>query len=66
MARLVNPNIWESQFEPENKNLLWKKSVPSTGVIQIMKFGLNGWEETTINEVTEPLSDIYINPESIN
>lgn len=58
MARLVKPKIWEGQFPPENKNLIWNKSIPSTGGLVLMRCK-EGWEEIEINELEDPAIPFY-------
>lgn len=53
MGRLIAPWIWESQYEPKSKAILWKRLDPSNGSVSFMKYN-NGWKEITYAEIEKP------------
>lgn len=53
MGKLIRPEIWESEFAPDNKNILWKKYDPSTQLSTIMKYS-GGWVFASIDDIKEP------------
>lgn len=63
MARLVNPNIWESEFEPPTTNVLWKRTEKdSSGVVTLRMYEYNGgWQKMPLSQyayITEPLNSV--------
>ncbi len=54
MGRLISSWIWESQFEPKTKNILWKKSIPTDGSVKFYKYN-SGWQEiTNYSDIKKP------------
>lgn len=63
MARVVNPNIWEGQFEPPTRNVLWKKTeIDSSGNVTLRMYKYNsGWQRMPLDQysyITEPINSV--------